>query len=92
VIGSEVVLGGLTYTAGTELNVRVQVSGTGTTELSVTVWAAGTAEPATPTVVRTDSTESLQAAGGVGLSSYLSGSATSTVDLRIAEFTVTPGK
>ena len=90
-IGSEVLLPG-TYTAGTELNVRVQVSGTGTTELSVSVWAAGSAEPATPTVTRTDTTESLQAPGGVGLSSYLSGSAAAPVQLRFTELTVTPGR
>ena len=89
-IGGEVLVKGLTYTAGTDLNVRVRAAGTGTTELSVTVWAAGTAEPATPTVTRTDTTASLQAAGGVGLLSYLSGSATAPVDLRVSEFAATP--
>ena len=89
-IGSEVLLPG-TYTPGTELNVRVQVSGTGTTELAVSVWAAGSAEPATPTVTRTDTTESLQAPGGVGLSAYLSGSATAPVQLRFTELAVAPG-
>ncbi|MCZ2861277.1 radical SAM protein, partial [Blastococcus sp. VKM Ac-2987] len=55
-IGSEVLLPGVTYTPGTELNVRVQASGSGTTELALSVWAAGSAEPATPTLTRTDST------------------------------------
>jgi hypothetical protein len=89
IIGREVLLSGLTYTPGGELNVRVQASGSGTTELAVTVWAAGTAEPVTPTVSATDSTETLQAAGSVGLTAYLSGSATAPVELRFPQFTVT---
>jgi hypothetical protein len=86
-IGAEVLVPGLTYTAGTELDVRVRVAGTGTTELAATVWKAGTAEPATPTLTRTDSTAALQAPGGVGLFTYLSGSATAPVEVRVAEFT-----
>jgi hypothetical protein len=89
-IGSEVLIPGLTYTAGTELNVRVQSSGTGTTNLSLSVWATGAAEPATPTVVRTDDTAALQVAGGISLGGYLSGSATGPVDVRFTEVRVTP--
>lgn len=90
VLGSEVLVNGLTYTAGTDLNVRVQAAGTGTTEVSVTVWPAGSAEPATPTVTRTDTTESLQAAGGVGLAAYLSGSVTAPIQLRFGSISVAP--
>lgn len=86
-IGAEVLVPGLTYTAGTELDVRVRVAGTGTTELAATVWAAGTAEPATPTLTRTDTTAALQAPGAVGLFTYLSGSASAPVEVRVAEFT-----
>ena len=89
-IGSEVLLPGLTYTPGTELNVRVQASGTGTTNLSLSVWATGTAEPATPTLVRTDDTAALQVPGGISLGGYLSGSATASVDVRFTEVRVTP--
>ncbi|WP_324276046.1 hypothetical protein [Blastococcus brunescens] len=87
-IGGEVVVPGVSSTAGTPLNVRLQISGTGTTELAATVWAAGTDEPTTPTLTRTDGTPSLQAAGGVGVSSYLSGSATAPVAVRLTAFEV----
>ncbi|WP_235003409.1 PKD domain-containing protein [Blastococcus haudaquaticus] len=89
-IGGEVVVPGLTYVPGTPLNVRVQVSGTGTAELAATVWADGTSEPATPTVTRTDSTASLQAPGGVGISAYLSGSATAPLAVRVTGLTAVP--
>ena len=89
-IGAEVAVPGLVYTAGTELDVRVQVSGTGTTALTATVWKAGTTEPATPTVSRTDTTASLQAPGSVGLFGYLSGSATAAVRAGFTSFTVSP--
>ena len=89
-IGKEVVLTGLTYTSGTVLNVRVVATGTGATQLAATVWAAGTTEPTTPTVTGTDTTATLQAAGSVGLTAYLSGSATSSVDVRFSDITVTP--
>jgi len=89
VIGREVVVRGLTYTAGTLLHVDVQASGSGTTNLSATVWADGTTQPTTPTVTGTDTTAALQGAGAVGLSSYLSASATSPVDIRFTSFQVT---
>ena len=88
-IGKEVVLKGVTYTAGTVLHVDVLASGSGTTALSATVWTDGATRPATPTVTATDTTAALQAAGAVGLSSYLSGSATSPVDVRFTSFAVT---
>ncbi|MCW2580882.1 MAG: Conserved secreted protein of unknown function, putative domain [Blastococcus sp.] len=90
-IGSEVVVPGLTYTPGTTLQVRVGVTGTGTTQLAATVWTAGSAEPATPTLTRTDTTASLQAAGGVGVLAYLSGSATAGNAVRFTSFEVRPG-
>ncbi|SDF11888.1 PKD domain-containing protein [Blastococcus fimeti] len=87
-IGAEVLVPGLTYTAGTELDVRVRVAGTGTTELAATVWKAGTPEPTAPTLTRTDTTAALQAPGSVGLFTYLSGSATAPVEVRVATFLV----
>jgi PKD repeat protein len=88
-IGKEVIVKGLTYTAGTVLHVDVQAAGSGTTNLSATVWADGATQPATPTVTGTDTTAALQGAGAVGLSSYLSASATSSVDIRFTSFSVT---
>ncbi|WP_212719536.1 PKD domain-containing protein [Blastococcus sp. CCUG 61487] len=90
VIGGEVVVPGVSSTAGTPLNLRLQIEGEGTTELSATVWAEGSPEPATPTVTRTDSTASLQAPGAVGLSAYLAGNATSPVAVRFSRLTAVP--
>jgi hypothetical protein len=89
VIGAETVVPGLTYTPGTALQVRVRVVGTHPTQIAVTVWRAGTVEPAAPTVTRTDTTASLQAPGGVGVSAYLSGSATSPSAVRFTSYSVT---
>ena len=89
-IGSEVLVPGLVYRVGTPLEVRLQVSGTGTTDLKATVWPAGSVEPATPTVVRTDTTASLQSPGGIGLAAYLTGSSTSPVAVRFSKLTVVP--
>ncbi|MGY1814259.1 PKD domain-containing protein [Blastococcus sp. SYSU D00820] len=94
--GTETVLGSatlpaFTYTAGTPLEVRLRVTGTGPTSLAVTVWRAGTAEPATPTLTRSDSTAALQVPGAVGVAAYLSGSATGPVAVRLTGFTVTAG-
>ena len=43
---------GLTYTAGTSLNVRAQAVGTAPTALRVKLWRTGTAEPTGWTRVR----------------------------------------
>lgn len=66
---------GLTYTAGEKLKVRLQVKGTDSTALKVKVWK-GSDEPSAWALSTTDSTAALQVAGGVGLSSYVSGSST----------------
>ncbi len=65
-----------TLTAGQVLQVRLQVSGTGTTVLRAKAWASGTAEPAAWTVSATDTTAALQTTGSAGVIGYLSGSAT----------------
>jgi PKD repeat protein len=79
--GTEVSLGsavvsGLTYTAGSKLQVRFQAVGTSPTTLRVKVWPQGAGEPAAWALSRTDSTAGLQTAGGVGFYHYVSGSAT----------------
>lgn len=55
---------------------RLDLSGTGTTELNAKAWAAGTAEPGAWQVSATDTTAALQSPGGVGITAYVSGSAT----------------
>ena len=87
--GGEIVVPGLTYRAGTTLHVRVQVSGTGTTRVAASVWADGTAEPATPQLVRTDTTAALQAAGAVGIAAYRPSSATAATAVRVTGLGVT---
>ncbi len=53
-IGSEVTLPGVTFTPGTQIKVRFQVSGTSPTTLKVKVWAAASPEPAAWTISTTD--------------------------------------
>jgi len=86
--GGEVYVPGLTYTPGTPLEVRVQVSGTGTTQVKATVWADGTTEPGTASMTRTDTTAALQAPGAVGLSAYLPSAATAGTTVRFSEVVV----
>ena len=69
-------ISGMVFNSGDTLRVRLQVSGQGTTALKVKVWKALDAEPATWTVQGTDSTATLQVAGGVGLSVYAAGTVT----------------
>jgi PKD repeat protein len=70
---------GLTYTPGMQLQVRTRVTGTSPTTLQAKVWPTGQAEPSGWTATKTDTTAALQAAGSIGVSGYLSGSATSPV-------------
>ncbi|RBY94249.1 radical SAM protein [Blastococcus sp. TBT05-19] len=84
-----VTLPGLTYTADLPLHVHLRVAGTGTTNLELTVWRSGTTRPTAPTLVRTDTTAVLQAAGSVGLAAYLSGSSTTPVAVRFDDLQVT---
>ena len=67
---------GLTATPGQLLQVRVQATGTAPTTFRAKVWPVGEPEPDAWTASVTDSTAVLQAPGGVGLRTYLSGSAT----------------
>ena len=71
-------VGGLTYTAGQQLNLRVQVVGTSPTTVQAKLWPATGAEPAAWQATVTDSTAGLQSTGSVGLRAYLSASATNT--------------
>ncbi|MGY1885444.1 PKD domain-containing protein [Blastococcus sp. SYSU DS0753] len=84
--GGEVVVPGLTWQAGVPLTVRVRTTGTGTTEITASVWAEGAPEPEQPQLVRTDSTEALQAPGSVGLTAHRPGSTTAATAVRITAF------
>ncbi|MFM9919167.1 PKD domain-containing protein [Lacisediminihabitans sp. H27-G8] len=72
-------VGGLTYTAGAPLKVRVQVTGTSPTTIQAKVWPAAGNEPTAWSATTTDSTPALQSAGSFAIGSYLSGSATAAV-------------
>jgi hypothetical protein len=61
---------------GAKLNVRLEVSGSGTSTIRAKVWADGTAEPTAWTVSATDTYAGLQAPGWVALGAYASGSTT----------------
>jgi hypothetical protein len=90
----ELVVPGLTYTPGTSsLNVRIVVtgSGTGTTQLAITVWNAGTPEPGTSQMAGSDTTAALQAPGSVGLLAHRPNGTTAATTVRFTSFTVTAG-
>ena len=73
---SSVNVAGLTVAAGQKVWVRFQAVGTGSTTLRVKVWKDGTTEPTAWTTTGVNTTAELQDAGGVGVSTSLSGSAT----------------
>ena len=85
-------ISGLTLTANQTYAVacRAAPSGAGT-QLTGKLWRTGAAEPAGWQVSATDSTAALQAAGGVGVNSYLSSGATTGVTLSVDDLVaVTP--
>jgi large repetitive protein len=91
VVKSEVVLSGVTYSPGMPIHVRLQVSGTSPTTIAVKVWAGAAAEPSAWTLTATDTSAALQAAGAVGLTTYLSGSTTNApTTVRFTSFTAGP--
>lgn len=70
------VLGGVTYTAGTILHLRLQTTGSGTTQLNLKAWTDVQPEPTAWTLSATDSTAQLQVEGTTGVSGYVSGTTT----------------
>ena len=66
----------VTFQPGVNYSLRVQAWGSGTTNLQGKVWPTSSTEPTAWTVSATDTTASLQAAGGIAVRAYLSGSAT----------------
>ncbi len=89
--GPSATVPGLTYTAGSELRVRLQVTGTSPTTLRLKLWPAADPEPAAWALTTTDSTAGLQAAGATGVTTYLSSSATTgATALQIRDYAVNP--
>jgi hypothetical protein len=66
----------ITYSAGSQLNVRMQITGTNPTTLALKVWPSSASEPAAWQTSATDTFAGLQAPGAVGLAGYSSGSVT----------------
>jgi len=84
---------GLTYGAGDQLRVRLQVESVSATStaLRVKVWKVGTDEPAAWTRAYTDSVAAtLQAPGAVGLQTYLFSGVTNAPAIRFDDFSVVP--
>jgi PKD repeat protein len=67
------VVTGLTFAPNDQLLVRTQVQGVSPTTVRVKVWKAGTTEPTDWRATITDTTASLQAGGGVGVTVYHGG-------------------
>ncbi|MFS4507561.1 PKD domain-containing protein, partial [Clavibacter sp. Sh2141] len=88
-----VVVPNVTYTAGQQLRVRVQVTGTSPTTMNAKVWPVGQAEPTAWQSTTTGSLAALQTAGTFGIQTYLSSSAAGPVtfsldDLQVSDATV----
>lgn len=80
---------GLTYTPGTVVHLKLQVTGTGTTTVRIRAWTGAT-EPTSWQATATDTTASLQNAGGVGIRGYMSASATNgPVSVRVDNLVAT---
>ena len=81
-------LTGLKYVAGAKVDVRLLVSGTNPTTVSAKVWLDGTPQPTAWTVTSSDSSAALQAPGGVGVLTYLSGSAAVNTTIMYSNYRV----
>lgn len=77
VIGTEMVVPGVTAAPGSSLSVRLRATGANPTSVRLTVWQTGSPEPA-PQVQATDSTAALQTAGLTGVTVSLSSKSTVT--------------
>ncbi len=89
VLASQVVPG-FVMAPSSEINLRLQAVGNGTTTVRAKFWLTGAAEPAAWTLTATDTTAALQAPGAVGFYSYLGSSATNApVTLQVQSFAAT---
>jgi len=81
---------GMTYTAGTQLQLRLQVTGTSPTTVRARVWPVGQPEPTTWLSTVTDSTPALQSPGSVALQATLSASSAAGSVTRFDNFQTRP--
>lgn len=75
-LSSQVVIPGLTLPVGGWLSSRLQVTGSNPTTIRARVWSSSAAEPTGWQVTATDGTAALQVPGAIGISAYVSSSAT----------------
>ena len=75
-LGPQTIISGLTYSVGGQWQTRLQVTGINPTTLRARVWKVGGTEPSSWAVTATDSTAGLQTKGSIGLTDYLSSTAT----------------
>jgi PKD repeat protein len=71
-----VLVPGLTYSPGSTIRLRLEVSGTNPTTIRARAWDAAAAEPTTWLSSVTDTTAGMQVPGSIGLFSYYSSTAT----------------
>ncbi len=90
VLAGEVTVPG-TFAPGTRLNLRLQVFGTVPTTVRLKAWVASGTEPSSWLLERTNSHAALQAAGAVGMQTYLSTSSTTLpLTVKFDDLTVQP--
>jgi PKD repeat protein len=81
----------VTYAAGSQLNVRLQVTGTNPTTVRLKVWPTTQAEPTAWTTTATDTFAALQNPGAVGMTGYIPSGVTNTpVVVRVSSLTARP--
>jgi PKD repeat protein len=81
-------IAGLTYSAGDQIRIRLQVDGTPTTSLKAKVWLDGGGEPDWQ-LTASDATAAVQSPGSVGLNAYLSSSSSSApITITVSDFDV----
>lgn len=91
VLGTEVLVTGLTYTPNTYLRLKLAVSGTAPSSVKVKAWADAATEPTTWQVTRTDTTTELKAAGLPGVRASTAKSTTNgPTSFFVDDLTVSP--
>jgi len=73
ILGSEVLVAGLTQTPGAFITVKASMISANPTTLATKAWRSGLAEPSSWQVTATDAEAALQSPGAVGLVTYVSG-------------------
>lgn len=79
----QVAVAGLSYAPGDTIAVRLAVTGSNPTTITAKAWKVGATEPAAWQLSTTDVTAAMQAAGSIGIESYLGGSSTEAVTVLV---------